>query len=290
MKNPKVSVIIPVYNSEKTLSLCLESFIIQTYKNYELIVIDNNSTDRSKEIIKRYKNVKYVFEKKQGRSTARNRGIIEAKGEIIAMTDSDCIVPEDWVEKITEPIRQGGESAVVGGEAPAFNNFWAKNTQQANSDFVKKRMEKDGHINHIDTKNFAINSEIIKKNLFNVSLMAIEDYELYLRLKKIVKIRYLGELKVKHYHPANFSKVIKTNFERGHYAPIIFAMHKNENLKSETMMTSMYVKNILLYPFRIISSPLSKPFGLVIYNAIAASSWTLGNLYAKINSKNKSIF
>ncbi len=101
MKNSKVSVIIPIHNSEKTIKQCLTSVLNQTYKNYETIVVDNNSTDNSKSIINSFQNknkeIKYFFEKRIGRGFARNKGLKEAKGEIIIMTDSDCIVPQNCI-------------------------------------------------------------------------------------------------------------------------------------------------------------------------------------------------
>lgn len=84
MKNyPKVSVIIPVYNGEKTLARCLNSVLNQTHSNYEVIVVDNNSTDKTKEIINKFKEedskIRYAFEPYRSRGAARNKGIETAK-------------------------------------------------------------------------------------------------------------------------------------------------------------------------------------------------------------------
>lgn len=90
-KRPAVSVVIPAYNEERYLAACLTSLQKQTLKNFETIVVDNNSTDKTAEIARRF-GAKVVKELKQGIIPARERGFREAKAEIIARTDADTIV------------------------------------------------------------------------------------------------------------------------------------------------------------------------------------------------------
>jgi len=96
---PFVSVIIPVYNGEKTIAACIESLLNQDYpKNrYEIIVVDNNSKDSTAKIVRKY-TVKYLFENRiQSSYAARNTGIRHSKGEILAFTDNDCIAERPWL-------------------------------------------------------------------------------------------------------------------------------------------------------------------------------------------------
>ncbi len=95
----KVSVVIPTYNEEKLLPLCLESLMKQTVKPDEIIVVDNNCVDRSVEIAKRY-GVTIIREKKQGMSHARNAGFNAAKYDIIAKCDADSVLRPEWIERI----------------------------------------------------------------------------------------------------------------------------------------------------------------------------------------------
>lgn len=104
MKSPEVSVIIPVYNRENFLPICINSLISQTYSNWEAIVVDDGSTDSSKEIISHYadidKRVK-LFERQQlpkGASTCRNIGIEKAKGEFVMFLDSDDYLDKGCIE------------------------------------------------------------------------------------------------------------------------------------------------------------------------------------------------
>lgn len=93
MSNKKISVIIPVYNVEAYLEACLDSVIGQTYKNIEIIAINDGSTDRSQDILesynKKYSNIIIINQENQGQSIARNMGIEKAKGDYIYFLDSD---------------------------------------------------------------------------------------------------------------------------------------------------------------------------------------------------------
>jgi len=98
-KNPSISVVIPAYNEEKYLPRCLSSLKKQTFQDFEVIVVDNNSTDKTAEIALKY-GAKVVRENTQGMTPARERGFREAKAEIIARTDADTIVSPTWLQTI----------------------------------------------------------------------------------------------------------------------------------------------------------------------------------------------
>jgi glycosyltransferase involved in cell wall biosynthesis len=98
-----VSVIVPFYNSEAYLERCVESLIAQNYPSacYEVLLIDNNSTDRSAAIAANYPRVRILRETKQGAYAARNRGVAASRGSILAFTDSDCVASADWLRELT---------------------------------------------------------------------------------------------------------------------------------------------------------------------------------------------
>lgn len=109
----KISVVIPAYNEEAYIRNCLESLVKQQVKPDEIIVINNNSTDKTVAIAKEYP-VKIVTEKIQGMIPARNRGFNEAKYEIIARTDADTIVPSDWIKEIKKNFKDKSLVALSG--------------------------------------------------------------------------------------------------------------------------------------------------------------------------------
>ena len=104
MNKIAVSVIIPVYNTEKYISICLNSVLNQTLKNIEIICINDGSTDDSLEILNEYANndnrIKVISKSNEGQGIARNVGIKEARGEYIAFVDSDDFIKEDMLEKL----------------------------------------------------------------------------------------------------------------------------------------------------------------------------------------------
>ena len=98
-----ISIIVPVYNAEKYLALCLHSLLKQTVKDIEIIVVDDDSTDDSLFIAYKYalkdKRVRVFTHQQDGQSVARNYGIKQAKGEYIAFVDADDLLLNDWCEQ-----------------------------------------------------------------------------------------------------------------------------------------------------------------------------------------------
>jgi len=117
MKKNKISVIVPVYNTSKYLDKCLNSLLNQTYNNIEIVIIEDCSTDNSKEVLKKYeknKNTKIVYNKKNhGLSYARNIGIKESTGEYIGFVDSDDYVDLDFYERLMKSIIENKSDIAV---------------------------------------------------------------------------------------------------------------------------------------------------------------------------------
>jgi glycosyltransferase involved in cell wall biosynthesis len=111
-----ISVIVPFHNAEDWLEACLGALLKQAYPlgRREYILVDNGSTDGSVAIVRRYPAVRLLSEAKLGAYAARNRGLQEASGEIVAFTDSDCAPRSDWLEQIARIMRDPGVNLVVG--------------------------------------------------------------------------------------------------------------------------------------------------------------------------------
>lgn len=123
MSNPLVSVIVPIYNTESYLNDCLDSVISQTYDNIEVILVDDGSTDNSREIALEYRNmdrrIKYFYKENGGLSSARNKGIEECKGEYLFFLDSDDMLVSNAVSRLVE-IAIGTGSEIVCGKVQKF--------------------------------------------------------------------------------------------------------------------------------------------------------------------------
>ena len=95
-----VSVVIPAHNEEKHIGKCLDSLMNQEEKPYEIIVVNNSSTDDTAGVVKKYKGVILVSKKEPGIIPTRNEGFDMAKGVVIARCDADTMVPKDWIKNI----------------------------------------------------------------------------------------------------------------------------------------------------------------------------------------------
>ena len=115
--SPFVSIIIPVYNDRKRLEKCLDILENQTYPKdaYEVIVVDNNSTDDIKSSVAKFPQAIYSFEGVAGSYSARNKGLSIAKGEVLGFTDSDCAPASNWIEKGVEQILKNPSCGLIAG-------------------------------------------------------------------------------------------------------------------------------------------------------------------------------
>jgi glycosyltransferase involved in cell wall biosynthesis/putative flippase GtrA len=115
----KVSVIIPIYNTEKYLKPCLDSIINQSYHNLEIILVDDGSTDDSSKITDEYakkdSRIKVIHQKNQGQSVARNQGLKKATGDFISFIDSDDKIAKDFVAKLLAPYENKNTALTVCG-------------------------------------------------------------------------------------------------------------------------------------------------------------------------------
>jgi len=114
-----ISVIIITRNRFKLLKTCLDSILNQKFNAHEIIVIDDGSTDKTKVIVKslqkKYRNIKYFYQKHKGYSATRNLGLKKSTGDIIFFTDDDCIVEKEWFKKILNRFKEYPNVTAVGG-------------------------------------------------------------------------------------------------------------------------------------------------------------------------------
>lgn len=181
-KLTKVSIIIPVFNGEKTIRAALESCLAQTYHNLEILVIDNGSTDSTSQIVKKIQKndgrIKYIFTREKGRSTARNKGIQMAKGSFIQFLDADDTINFrkikismdligknsnlDGVQTGTRFIKNGKivDELLPYQKNDCWNNLCLHNTIPINSMLIKKTKcaKFTPKVDHCEDWNFWLNS------------------------------------------------------------------------------------------------------------------------------------
>ncbi len=180
--NPFVSVIIPVYNDLERLKICLEALENQTYPRnlYEVIVVNNNPVENIEPYTVHFDNVRVICESRRGSYTARNKGILNAKGAVIAFTDSDCIPFKDWIEKGVQNLLSQRNIGLVAGkikivvsdpENPTAIELYEKITAFPQKFYVEK------HKYGATANLFTFKNIIEKVGNFNGTLSSSGDFE-----------------------------------------------------------------------------------------------------------------
>lgn len=284
MKTPKVSVIIPVYNGQKTLRQCLDSVLNQGYEDYEIIVVDNNSKDKTKDIIEEYQKrenkINYLFEPKRGRGTARYKAEINANGDIILMTDSDCIVPKNWINEMIEPIIKNKALAVQGTKRPIIINYWTEHIQDEKERLIIERI-KNKKIGLLDTANFAIKKSVLRDvGYTNPNIFSGNDTELGVRLKLKGYDIYFKRVETLHYHPDTALKVFKKVFRSGEWNGRIRKMYKTRKELFQITSPINHLRYFIGIALDLLS--LHKNFG---YDLVTGLAWRIGLVYGWLIKK-----
>ena len=237
MKKDKVSIIVPVYNVEKYIEKCLNSLISQSYKNIEIILIDDGSKDNSGKICDTYKRkdsrIKVVHKENAGVSEARNSGIQKATGEYLCFVDADDFVMNDYVEYMYQLIVK--ESSDIAICTKMFSNFNEKQT----SDEVIESLDGENSVIRILNYRMPIGvySRIFKKDL-------IKDNKI-----RFLKDIYMGEgfnFNVACFQRAK--KVITSNYKVYYY--------RRNNATSATSNFSIKKCENSLYAMKIMNDNL----------------------------------
>lgn len=192
-----ISIVIPAYNEEKLIGKCLSSFSKQQgfEEKFEVILINNNSTDRTVSRAEAYISklpLKIVMEKKKGRGIARERGFRAARGRIILSTDADTIVPPTWVKQLVSELDRSGVTAVTGPckivDCPPLTNLVFNFLQPVSMVFYKIIV---GHY-WLSGFNFGIKRDVyLKSGGFNTDVNSMEDMDLSFKVRRLGFIKYL---------------------------------------------------------------------------------------------------
>lgn len=115
MKDIKISIIVPVYNAEKTLNRCIDSLLNQTYNNIEIVAVNDGSKDKSLDLLKKYKNkIRVIDQKNAGPGAARNNGLLSATGEYVTFVDSDDELELNAIENMVNCLKKKTDIVISG--------------------------------------------------------------------------------------------------------------------------------------------------------------------------------
>jgi GT2 family glycosyltransferase len=153
-KPPRVSIVVCSYNGGRTLTQCLRSLGALDYPDYEVIVVDDGSTDDTRAILLQFPDVRAIHQPNRGLSVARNVGLQAATGEIIAYTDSDCFADADWLTHLVYQLQRSGADA-VGGPNLTPEDGWLAACVAASPGQPTHVLESDQIAEHIPGCNMA---------------------------------------------------------------------------------------------------------------------------------------
>lgn len=223
---PKISIVIPVYNDASKLGRLLYSLKQQTFKDFEIIVIDDCSNDNTPDVAKKYAS-KFIRNKSnKGPAFSRNAGIKNSSGKIIAFTDSDCEAATDWIGSIIKLFSDKNISVMMGNVVIPNSTFLADCISAlgfpagGHVGFEKMwHVTKEGFTDHLSSCNMALRKDIFKKyGLLDESFQfaGAEDAELSYRLaKNNVKIKYNSSAVIIHEPRTSLKSFIKWQITRG---------------------------------------------------------------------------
>lgn len=191
---PLISVVVPVYNAEKYLVKCLDSIINQTYKNIEIILVNDGSSDGSLKIINSYKKkyqdkIVVINKKNEGQGVARNEGIKISKGEYLTFVDSDDYIDKNMIfDMLNMAINLNADIVYTNSMYEDIDNNIIEKKNELNADVVKNYiLTQSGPCSKLVKKNL-----IVENNLYFPKLRAYEDIAIVpvwaLYTKKIVML------------------------------------------------------------------------------------------------------
>lgn len=198
---PKVSVVIPAYNCGEFISAAIESALNQTYRDYEIIVVNDGSTDHTGEILKGYNGkIRLFSQENAGPSRARNLAISKAQGEYIAFLDADDI----WLpQKLEKQVNILDSHPLVG--LVCSNAYITKDKISTKKKFFCHNQPKGRVLKYLFINNFIITSTVItrldcfrKLGLFNLALPPAADYDMWLRISEFFDVEYINIPLVRH--------------------------------------------------------------------------------------------
>ena len=206
---PKVSVVIPAFNEEKYLSFCLSSFTKQTYKNFEIIVSDGGSTDKTVEIAKSYK-VKVVIIPHSTVTIARQKGADQASGEIIVGADADTVYPPTHLEMIVSAFQKDQNIVAVGGGGEFEKQpWWAYSMWRIAYYIFGKLVQLFGFVIYVPAFNLSFKRDIFHRiGGYHTYLdFGGDELDILARLKRVGKVYFDIRL-----HPNPSSRRIRVGF------------------------------------------------------------------------------
>lgn len=245
-----ISVVIPARNAASTLAECLEALAVQTVpsERFEVIVVDDGSTDLTASIARTH-GATCIPASPSGAAAARNRGVAEARGDLVLFTDSDCAPAPDWIERLAAPFADPGVVGAKGvyrtrerGAVPRF--------VQAEYEDKYARMARRDSIDFVDTYSAAYRRDVFLENGgFETAFpgASVEDQEFSFRLaEKGYRLVFAPGAAVYHRHDRTLADYARRKFWIGYWKTFLLRWHPEKALSDSHTPFSQRAQLILL--------------------------------------------
>lgn len=283
-----VSVIVPMYNADRYLSLCLDALVVQDYpsSDYEILLVDNLSTDRSAEIGSRYQRVTLLSEPSPGAYLARNRAIKAARGEILAFTDPDCVPAASWIREIATAMSDPEIDLLCGRRVPAHRSLLLGSIgdyENTKDQFVLEASDPELYYGY--TSNMAVRRCLFDSLGLFLDLPRGADAIFVRRVAKersCARIRYLASAVVTHLELDRVSVYYKKVFLYGRHRQRANSILRPRPLNSAERME--------IYRRTVAAGGYSSVRSAVLLGALALGSlaWSIGSATAQMGKATSS--
>ena len=245
--NSMVSVIVPTKNSSQTLEQCLQSIRNQSYKNIEIVVVDNHSHDSTKDIAKKYSDK--VFNAGPERSAQRNFGANQSSGQYLLIIDSDMVLSEKVIENCVEKIQTHNLiQGIIIPEESFGQGFWSQCKKLERSFYLE--------VDWMEGARFFAKDNFLKAGGFDINMVSGEDWDLSRRIEANGRLERINDFIYHNEGKINLGQTIKKKF---YYAEkfINYAQTNKttEKFKKQTNIISRY-KLFFSQPIRLFRHPL----------------------------------
>jgi glycosyltransferase involved in cell wall biosynthesis len=280
MKQPLVSVIVPTYNSASYLALCLDSINKQSYRNIELVVVDNNSKDETFTIAKKF--TKKVFNKGPERSAQRNFGVKKSKGKYLLIIDSDMVLTANVVKECVAVFEDNKEiKALVIPEESFGEGFWSE-CKALERSFYKG-------ISWMEAARCFKREVFEEMGGYNEKNTGTEDYDLPLRIKSEHGLNSISRIKALIRHNEQKISLLRTCKKKFYYAQGLDVYKTVPANKDTFSKQSSILNRYMLFfsdPVKLFKNPVVG-FGMLFMKTSEFFAGGLGYIYAKQFRRNK---
>lgn len=296
-----ISIIIPVHNSSKYLDSCLESITKQTYKNIEIICIENGSTDNSLEKLKKYKDkIKIEILKESGLSKARNKGIELANGKYIAFLDSDDQLELTFIEELYNNLKENNSDMSICNFKEIYEET---NKIILRNYFPNNKISEEQIKNNLDKFNYSIWNKLYKKEIIeknNITFPISLKYEdIPFVLEYLTKCKTISKTNKYLYNYKIHKNSEQTTVDNRIY-DIITIMNSCLNITNKDLLEDFYINTLTTYALKmryVKNSKLRNEFIDKAYEEINKNfpNWKKSkyikkrNIFKRIIQKNKSL-